>query len=295
MLRTCLLVLVAGVALAGFAEAFPGPTYCPAGYYTVVGGDLPYRVLVPPGDTAGVSIGPIPVRVMSDVWFAFRADGRTGGLNVRARLHRISGDDIFATVNCRWNTLNCGESPDYGCRLRFGPSQIIQSSRYGSDGLMTLLQDSCAFASIVPSGCYLPMGDGVSTYGDLCSMAGVSMFLEFRNFSTDTASVHAVWVGYVEQTTVGADVAQLNELGFAASPNPARGGTALYLTLPRAGPVKINLFDVSGRKVVSVVNTTMLPAGQHSFRVGPEVRSGVYLAMAQTELGLKTTRLVLLH
>src|SRR5439155_14883219 len=68
-----------------------------------------------------------------------------------------------------------------------------------------------------------------------------------------------------------------------ASPNPARAGTAFRFALPAAGPVALELFDLSGRRVRTLVRG-VLGAGSHTVAWhghddgGAPVPSGVLFA-----------------
>jgi hypothetical protein len=67
-----------------------------------------------------------------------------------------------------------------------------------------------------------------------------------------------------------------------SAPNPFRGSTALRFAIPAAGPVRLTVFNVAGRRVADLVNGT-LPAGTHTVSWngrdadGRNVASGVYL------------------
>lgn len=287
-----LIVLFVALVVPGVCSAFP----CPPGFYNVYGGDLPYRVAIPPSDTAGVELGPypFPVNGMGDVWFALRLRGRAGGISVTARAALSSGGSAYAPVMCRWGTNSCGESDDYGCRLNFAPGELLQFTPMGSDSLpLALISERCAFADPIPGGCYSPMVEGANFNGIL-NHSGSAIYLRFRNYLPDTASVHAVWIGERENAVVGVSPPFSGKLAFSASPNPGRGGTKLLLALPRAGPVKIAVYDVSGRKVANVVDTKQLPAGNHAFPVEVS-RAGVYLAQVRTLEGVRAQRLVVVN
>ena len=68
-----------------------------------------------------------------------------------------------------------------------------------------------------------------------------------------------------------------------AYPNPFNPSTNLSFTLSTAGPTQLEVFDVSGRRVVSIVNENLM-AGPHEFTwlgqnsQGRSVSSGVYYA-----------------
>jgi hypothetical protein len=91
-----------------------------------------------------------------------------------------------------------------------------------------------------------------------------------------------------------AEAVDARKPGIDIAPNPlAHGRATLRYVLPRAGPVMVNVFDVSGRSVSSHV----LVAGR-SGTVGLDLRelsAGIYLVRFDTE-GFSTTRkLVVQH
>jgi hypothetical protein len=89
-------------------------------------------------------------------------------------------------------------------------------------------------------------------------------------------------------------------LEFAApTPNPARGATRFAFSLPRAGNVRLEILDVSGRRVRTLAARAM-GAGRyaHGWDLrddgGRPVAPGVYLAHLVTPDGARTRRVVLL-
>jgi len=62
-------------------------------------------------------------------------------------------------------------------------------------------------------------------------------------------------------------------------PNPFTDSTNLTYEVPGISPIKINIYDVLGRLVVSLVNTESHPAGKFTIQIdGKSLSSGVYLA-----------------
>ena len=85
-----------------------------------------------------------------------------------------------------------------------------------------------------------------------------------------------------ENDPPGADLP--TELAFGpATPNPSRGGVRFSLALPKAAAVDLGLFDVSGRRVGSLVDSR-LPAGRFELSwdgtdaSGRSAGSGYYFA-----------------
>jgi len=81
-----------------------------------------------------------------------------------------------------------------------------------------------------------------------------------------------------------------------AQPNPVVRETEFRFALPRAGPVKLKLFDAQGRQVRELANG-WLPAGEHSARwdgrdgAGRRVPSGLYICRLEADGRTVTRRL----
>ncbi len=86
---------------------------------------------------------------------------------------------------------------------------------------------------------------------------------------------------------------------LAARPNPFPSATSLRFALADAGPVRLEIFDVSGRRVATLVDGP-LPAGEHSVRwsgltgAGSGVPSGIYYSRLTTIARSTTEKLVLM-
>ena len=80
-----------------------------------------------------------------------------------------------------------------------------------------------------------------------------------------------------------------------AGPNPFNPVTTLRFENPAAGPVRLEIFDLAGRRV-DVIRNQVLGAGSHTAAWRPHhLASGVYLARLRTVAGDATTRLLLLE
>lgn len=75
-------------------------------------------------------------------------------------------------------------------------------------------------------------------------------------------------------------------------PNPLQASTNIILNLPTASSVQLDLHDMSGRKIASIVNGNQLSAGFHQFQwQSDEVEAGMYFVVLN---GQVTEKLVVL-
>jgi flagellar hook assembly protein FlgD len=84
----------------------------------------------------------------------------------------------------------------------------------------------------------------------------------------------------------------------APSPNPFRGSTRLSFDLPAAGHARVEVFDVTGRRVAVLLDGERVAAGSHSVtwrgedERGSFVAPGVYFARLTADAGEDTRKIV---
>jgi hypothetical protein len=85
------------------------------------------------------------------------------------------------------------------------------------------------------------------------------------------------------------------ERSLVAAPNPFNPATTLRFALAAAGPARLEVFDLAGRRVATLCDGH-LAAGPHAIAWQPEdLGSGLYLARLTTAAGTTTARLTLLE
>ncbi len=89
-------------------------------------------------------------------------------------------------------------------------------------------------------------------------------------------------------------------LQFSIAPNPVRGRSSIQLALPKAGPVKLGIYDIAGRQLKQL-ESGVLPAGEHRFvwdlTATDEtlVAGGLYFARLASSSGARVARFVVLR
>jgi hypothetical protein len=80
---------------------------------------------------------------------------------------------------------------------------------------------------------------------------------------------------------------------FSFFPNPMHESATLSFTNAKAQPVKIFVYDLSGRMVKAVAEGTY-PAGGHSISFDKgDLRNGLYILKLETAEGAFNTRIVI--
>jgi hypothetical protein len=83
-------------------------------------------------------------------------------------------------------------------------------------------------------------------------------------------------------------------LDLHAHPNPFNTETMLSYDVPETGPVRLDVFDLRGRRI-SLIERSLHPAGSYFVRwVADNLASGVYLIVLETPAGRAATKVLLL-
>ncbi|NNE44852.1 MAG: T9SS type A sorting domain-containing protein, partial [Gemmatimonadetes bacterium] len=107
--------------------------------------------------------------------------------------------------------------------------------------------------------------------------------------------------GAVDAPNVTPTTARTLELS-PATPNPFRAGgmTSLAFSLPQTGPIRADVFDVSGRRVMTLADG-VFDAGAYRLdwdgrtHDGAAATTGVYFLRLQTEAGMRSQKMVLMR
>jgi len=109
-----------------------------------------------------------------------------------------------------------------------------------------------------------------------------------------TRTGETVWLS---ELAVEASIPSPLTLGF---PNPLRGPSTIHFETAGSGPVRLQVFDVSGRAVVSILDANF-PAGAHDVSwdtrdgAGGLLGPGMYFLRLQSVDGVLTRKLILLN
>jgi hypothetical protein len=138
--------------------------------------------------------------------------------------------------------------------------------------------------------------------------AGDTLFVRFV-FAADSVGVPSEgW--YVDDLLIRTGgVVGLEELAAQASsarlysnvPNPFNPRTTIAFEIGSGGPVRLSVFDISGRLVRQIVDGAVLPAGRHRAvwdgrdARGRPVSSGVYLSELEAAGARLSRRMILLR
>ncbi len=128
--------------------------------------------------------------------------------------------------------------------------------------------------------------------------------LEVVRYRLDVAEVVSPKLieGGLTYTRGGLTVAELSGASLPESamligafPNPFNSTTAVNVSIPAAGEVRIGLFDTEGRLILKVYQGSV-PAGQHRFAIdGGQLSSGLYFLKLDNGTRQATTRLLLIR
>jgi hypothetical protein len=88
------------------------------------------------------------------------------------------------------------------------------------------------------------------------------------------------------------------EFRAVLAPNPARGAAVLRFGTTRPGPLRVRLYDVSGREVRRLIDEREAPAGNRSLEIaargGTRIGPGIYFYRIEAAEGTLGGRLAIL-
>ena len=154
----------------------------------------------------------------------------------------------------------------------------------------------------------------MATHTTISTLEGHADWVYSVSFSPDGATLASgSWDGTIllwdvaEWTNSGAAVAANKLIGLPDelqlqqnAPNPFNSQTVLSYFLPKSGPVRLELFSVTGQRV-AILHQGPQQAGYHRLRwkaqddEGRPLASGIYLYRLETTNGILTRKFTLLR
>jgi len=168
------------------------------------------------------------------------------------------------------------------------------------------------------------LGQSFALYYGSAAPVGISRRWAFGSMGTSVVMADANGDGWPDLVTLNprcqAVSVLLNQLGGASlvaagrshatsggalgavllSPNPINPVGTLRFSVTRAGPLRVNLFDVQGRLVKTILDETLAPAGDRSVLIdgrgqkGASLGSGIYFYRIESRAGVVTGRFAIL-
>jgi hypothetical protein len=181
-----------------------------------------------------------------------------------------SGCTVLSYIDRIGNPVDIAWHPDFGFAALYASPSALELIRADTNGVQTL-----------PAGTIM-WRDSLHTFAD----ASVAI--------TDSGTVVVVWTEKridepaarrLMLATVGWDtplctkpsdfIPQPSSLSLSAYPNPFNPTTTISFTLAQAGDVELEVYDVLGRHITSLINQRMT-TGFHKLAWSPEGASGIY-------------------
>jgi hypothetical protein len=132
--------------------------------------------------------------------------------------------------------------------------------------------------------------------------AGEHTFLweYFKDAECCTGGADAAWIDEVvlpqtEQTFVHTSISEISTAtGLNVFPNPTNGQASIRFSLPKEGPVRLELFDTQGRSV-HVLHDGRMAGGTHTITTDVRMAAGIYPVRLTTAGGVDRTRIVVVE
>ena len=133
------------------------------------------------------------------------------------------------------------------------------------------------------------------TIPDIMTGYGKIRVIQDNSTYTDySAESRAFTITRVVADVVSEDTQIKEFFVYPAYPNPFNSSTTISFNLPEKDYVVLNIFNISGQKIKTLVDREM-PAGLHWIRWdADEVTSGVYFYVIQTRQAIQTRKVILI-
>ena len=267
----------------------------------------------------------------SSVWsVSFSPDGATlasGSWDETVRLWDVATGEPIATLEGHTSWVeSVSFSPD-GATLASGSGddtvRLWDVATHTTIATLEGHTDGVASVSFSPDGATLASGSAddtvklwdVATGDPIATLEGHTDWVRSVSFSPDGATLASggSWDGTIllwdvaEWTNAGKAVAANTLIGLPDelqlsqnAPNPFNSQTVLSYFLPNSGPVRLELFSVTGQRVATLHQGPQ-QAGYHRLRwqaqddEGRPLASGIYFYRIETTNGILTRKLTLLR
>lgn len=152
---------------------------------------------------------------------------------------------------------------------------------FGQDGqYIEYLTDSFRFRGILRP-------DSVSLSG----YSGQTIYIAFLHGSTDDYLISIDDIKITGNGTVLADIPANHQNDLYAFPNPANEKFTIEYSLPVTGPVSLNVFDLSGKKVKSILNNICVK-GDYTYDIDViDLPAGIYNVVLKTMQGEQVSKI----
>jgi hypothetical protein len=134
---------------------------------------------------------------------------------------------------------------------------------------------------------------------------GANSALDFQVLDVPAAPAETLIVDNVAiklaGATTGVEAPASIALGAVLIPNPMTGGSQIELTLPRSGPAVVQILDLAGRVMRTLLDTHELEAGVHRIEFdgaaanGVRLESGIYFYRVRAGSGTVTHRFAIMR
>jgi hypothetical protein len=118
-------------------------------------------------------------------------------------------------------------------------------------------------------------------------------FETIYNSVDDLESVPAKAIKQLLETTL--EIVPETITLYQCYPNPFNPSTEIRFSLPEATSVSLKVFDINGRHITTLVNSTELGSGYHNITFNGEAySSGMYIYVLETENTINAQKMMLI-
>ncbi|MCD4701988.1 MAG: T9SS type A sorting domain-containing protein [Candidatus Aegiribacteria sp.] len=183
--------------------------------------------------------------------------------------------DVLEWMDCsedgRWLVIG-----SWGCQTGGGPEVCVIDDQYPSTPAFTIDTPGSIFhVDITPDGNYIS-ASGKHVHANVMGSGTDVYFAEIDHTGIEGESPHSYTNLVINQVY----------------PNPACGSVSFSFVLPEQGPVSLDIFDISGHRVIGLFEG-VLNTGEHDIATDIDLGNGLYFYRLSAEGGSAAGKLVI--
>ena len=164
----------------------------------------------------------------------------------------------------------------WGCQTGGGPEVCVIDDLYPSEPAYTIDTPGSIFhVDITPDGNYIS-ASGKHVHANQMGSGADVYFAEIDQTGIEGGSLSDYTIPVVNQVF----------------PNPACGSVSFSFVIPEQGPVSLDIFDISGHRVMNVFEGVLVP-GEHDIASELNLETGLYFYRLSTDGGSAAGKLVI--
>lgn len=155
----------------------------------------------------------------------------------------------------------------------------------------TISPEYCSLSWSVSPGVSISSTSAINPSFTISTIGTFSVYLMVTNANGMVTSIHAITTTTCQDVAIGETKSQIGSISLY--PNPSKDLATLSFNTQNATTLNVNVYDITGKLVLSPAQNQNLSQGDHKFSIDTEkLYNGIYFVTLSTPQGKETVKLV---